>query len=123
MSLEEDVRNLREVQSAFEDFNDGTITFRAAMDALNRLPGHRELKDTINDFTRRRLTEGMRSMAANILEIQYIQSIPVAEVEPYDSEPDLTEVYEDIDEDELAEMSTDEEDEDDRPPVARRLRF
>ena len=97
MSLEEDVRNLREVQSAFEDCNDGTITFRAAMDALNRLPGHRELKDTINDLSQFRLTEGMRSMAAIraiALEIQYIQSIPVAQVEVPDEDSELDDVYE-----------------------------
>ena len=123
MSREEDVRNLREVQTAFEDFNDDSITFREAMDALNRLPGHRELKDTINGLSVGRLTERMRSATAIrtiVVEIQRIQSIPIAVAEPYDSEPELTEVYEDIDSDTLAEMSTDEDTDDEGPPIARR---
>ena len=126
MSLEEDVRNLREVQTAFEDFNDDSITFREAMDALNRLPGHRELKDTINGLSVGRLTERMRSATAIrtiVVEIQRIQSIPIAVAEPYDSEPELTEVYEDIDSDTLAEMSTDEDTDDEGPPKDSRLRF
>jgi len=131
-SAEEDVRNLRELHETFRRIiEDRDVSIEQAMEKVRSLPGHSELKETIaygyREFLANRiqLDFAVETTMDNILmEIADI-SPPLVELTPVDSDsdPEWSALYEDIDSDELAEMSTDEEDEEDRPPVARRLRF
>lgn len=131
-SEEEDIRNLRELRETFRRFGDGGhISMEQLMAKVRSLPGHRELKDTIEALltTTIQLDFAVETIMDSILmEISDV-SPPLAETDLIgsDSEPEWSALYEDISDDELADMSTDEEDEEDdkenRPPVARRLEF
>ena len=124
-SAEEDVRNLRELHETFRRFRD--ISLEEVREKVRRLPGHRELKDTINGLLANsmQLDFAVETIMDTILMEITDVSPPLAELTPVDSDsdPEWSALYEDISDDELAEMSTDEEDEEDRPPVARRLEF
>lgn len=123
--------DLKDVQDAFRKFLNSTGTFGEAALTLTQLRGHSDLKELFEEYqrTRRGVTlpkqvVGRYMIRAIQQRIEEIQMIPVAEVSPesdYDSENDL---YFDLDSDDLADMTTDEDsDSEDRPPVARRLRF
>lgn len=125
------VTGLLMVQDAFRKFLNSTGTFGEAALTLRQLRGHDDLKELFEDYlrTRRGVTlpkqvVGRYMIRAIQQKIEEIQTMPVAEVSPesdYDSENDI---YYDLDSDELDEMTTDEDsDSEDRPPVARRLRF
>ena len=127
-SADEDIRNLRELHETFRRLRDRDISIEQAMEKVRRLPGHRELKDRIttlmttpnpNPFTVETII-----MDTISVEISYV-SPPLAETNLIgsDSDPEWSALYEDISDDELADMSTDEEDEEDRPPLARRVDF
>jgi len=124
---EEDIRNLRAVHEVFR-----SGAFGDAKAAMRRLPGHSDLKDSIEELVRREVPEGMamalamRGINNEIEDVQTqdnMREIPVALVEEYDtdSDPELSAAYGEIDSDTLAEMSTDEDEENDSPPIARRL--
>ena len=127
-SADEDIRNLRELRETFRRLIEvRDISLEEVREKVRSLPGHRELKDTINGL----LTNSMQLdfavetiMDSILVEIADV-SPPLAETNLIgpDSEPERSALYEDISDDELADMSTDEEDEEDRPPVARRLEF
>lgn len=127
-SADEDIRNLRELHETFRRLRDRDISIEQAMEKVRRLPGHRELKDTITglltnsvqlDFTVETII-----MDTISVEITYV-SPPLAETNLIgpDSDPEWSALYEDISDDELAEMSTDEDTDDEGPPIARTLRF
>ena len=127
-SADEDIRNLRELHETFRRLRDRDISIEQAMEKVRRLPGHRELKDRIttlmttpnpNPFTVETII-----MDTISVEISYV-SPPLAETNliGLDSDPEWSALYDDISDDELADMSTDEEDEKDRPPLARRVDF
>ncbi len=128
-SVEEDVRNLRELRETFQRFGeDGNRSTDQLMEKVRSLPGHRELKDTIEALLTNtiQLDFAVETIKDTILvEIADISGPPLAGVIPLesDSEPEWSALYEDISEDELADMTTDEEEEEDRLPVARRLEF
>lgn len=127
-SVEEDIRNLRELRETVRRFGEqGGFSTDELMEKVRTLPGHRELKDTIEALLTNtiQLDFAVETILDSILvEIADVSGPPLAEVRvESDSDPDWSALYEDISEDELAEMSTDEEEEDDRPPVARRLNF
>lgn len=130
-SADEDIRNLRQLRETVRRFGEeGHISMDQLMERVRSLPGHRELKDTIEALltTTIQLDFAVETIMDSILmEISDV-SPPLAEVMVQsDSEPEWSALYEDISDDELADMSTDEEDEEDdkenRPPVARRLEF
>ena len=126
-SAEEDVRNLRELHETFRRLRDRDISIEHAREKVRSLPGHRELKDTIEALLANSIQLGfaVETIMDSILMEISDASPPLVELTPVDSDsdPEWSALYGDIDSDELAEMSTDEEDEEDRPPVARRLRF
>lgn len=130
-SADEDIRNLRELHETFRRLRDRDISIEQAMEKVRRLPGHRELKDCIttlmtnpNPNFEEPFTVETIIMDTISVEISFV-SPPLAETNLIgpDSDPEWSALYEDISDDELADMSTDEEDEEDRPPVARRLEF
>ena len=126
-SADEDIRNLRELRETFQRFGEERhISMDQLMERVRSLPGHRELKDTIEALLTNtiQLDFAVETIMDSILmEISDV-SPPLAEVMVQsDSEPEWSALYDDISDDELADMSTDEEDEEDRPPVARRLEF
>ncbi len=127
-SADEDIRNLRELRETFRRLIEvRDISLEEVREKVRRLPGHRELKDTIEDLLTNstQLDFAVETIMDTILMEIADVSPPLVELTPVDSDsdPEWSALYEDIDSDELAEMSTDEEDEEDRPPIARRLRF
>ena len=126
IDMEEDIFKLRTVSEAFDSFIRGVMfaTFRDAMAALRRLPGHAELKESIEELIRSGESEiGVSSKAMRAIDHEI---------------NDVENMVEDsgMDTDELAEMTTDEdtgdsewedeEDEEDRRSVSqtqRRLNF
>jgi hypothetical protein len=118
--MEEDIFNLRTVLEAFDSFMQGVMlaTFRDAMAALRRLPGHAELKESIEELIRSGESEhgvSLKAMLAIHDEINDVENMVIEDSG--------------MDTDKLAEMTTDEdtedsdwEDEEDDSPVAQTRR-
>lgn len=118
--MEEDIFNLRTVLEAFDSFRQGVMfaTFRDAMAALRRLPGHAELKESIEELIRSGESErsvSSKAMRAIDHEINDVENMVIEDSG--------------MDTDKLAEMTTDEdtedsdwEDEEDDSPVAQTRR-
>ena len=130
-SLDEDIANLRALLTDFRKCIDGDITVDALRENLQRLPGHMELKESISELflphdgfvlpTAAVCRLSMGQLRREIAELMS-QNNPDQPSES-DSDPEWSALYEDIDEEDLAEMTTDEDEEEVRPPVARRLEF
>ena len=119
------------VQDAFRKFLNSTGTFGEAALTLRQLRGHDDLKELFEEYLRtRRVCHTAKASRRQVHDPCYptknrrdtndasSRSLPESD---YDSENDI---YYDLDSDELDEMTTDEDsDSEDRPPVARWLRF
>lgn len=132
----EDIANLRVLASDFRSCMEEEISVDEVREKLRGLPGHSELKDKISELflahenvilpQRVACSFAVGELRREIRAIlDRIEPVPIAEVEEYDSDsdPDLSAAYGEIDSDTLADMTTDEDEEDDRPPIAHRLRF
>ena len=133
-SSEEDIANLRALVIDCRRCMDEEITIETVREKLRRLPGHAELKAVIAElFTVHDgvvLPDGMICSLAigqirrEIVEVENqlnpdLDAIPIIDVEPVDSDTD----WEGMDSDELADRTTDEDSDEDVPPIARRIEY
>ena len=132
-SAEEDLVNLRALLGDFRRCMDGEITLETVREKLRSLPGHAELKRMISELfvphdniilpERMACSFAIGQIRREIVEVENQISpdpdaIPIAVVDP-DSGTD----WEGMDSDELADRTTDEESDDDGPPIARRIDY
>jgi len=132
-SPDEDIANLRALVIDCRRCMDEEITLETVKEKLRRLPGHPELKESISELfvphdgvvlpDRMICSLAIGQIRREIVEVENqlnpdLDAIPIADVNP-DSDAD----WEGMDSDELADRTTDEDSDEDGPPIARRLEY